>query len=218
MKKKLLSLVLAGAMVASTSVSAFAATTDTEYTIGEKGQEHQVTITGDVANTKDETVQGTISVTVPTTMAFAIDKDGNVNGGDIIISNKSEEKVEVVAKQFTDSTPDSKVIIVKEGELVNEVDNNDQNNRYVSLSLTGNGGSVGLVSSRDDSSTGFVNSTGDEIADTTNTTLGKAWKNNDLTLSLSGKAKVDGKSYTAPTNAMKDTFNLVLKIQKAKSN
>lgn len=218
MKKKLLSLVLAGAMVASTSVSAFAATTDTEYTIGEKGQEHQVTITGDVANTKDETVQGTISVTVPTTMAFAIDKDGKVNGGDIIISNKSEEKVEVVAKQFTDSTPDSKVIIVKEGELVNEVDNNDQNNRYVSLSLTGNGGSVGLVSSRDDSSTGFVNSTGDAIADTTNTTLGKAWKNNDLTLSLSGKAKVDGKSYTAPTNAMKDTFNLVLKIQKAKSN
>ena len=44
MKKKLLSLVLAGAMVASTSVSAFADTNEQEYDITSGTKEHKVTI------------------------------------------------------------------------------------------------------------------------------------------------------------------------------
>ena len=57
MKKKLLSLVLAGAMVASTSVSAFADTTEEKtYVIDSVGKDHQVDITGNVANTSDEVV------------------------------------------------------------------------------------------------------------------------------------------------------------------
>lgn len=222
MKKKLLSLVLAGAMVASTSVSAFAATTDTEYTIGEKGQEHQVTVTGDVQNAKGEVVAGTITVTVPTTMAFTITKDGTVDGGAIEVVNRSKDPVEVVAKKFTDATPDSKIVLVKESELNNKIENdNDENNRYISLTLSGTGGSVGLVSDSTVSDTGFIDEKEQEISAEKNKSLGNAWENNNLRLELTGRAKRDNteniqEQYGAPSAAIQDKFSLVLKIQKTK--
>lgn len=220
MKKKLLSLVLAGAMVASTSVSAFAATTDKEYTIGEKGQEHQVTITGDVANGSNETVPGTITVTVPTTMKFMVSSTGELQGGNITVVNRSTDKVEVVAQKFTDTTSDGKIVVVKDSELNRKIKEgkDDTTKRYVSLRLTGNGKSVNLVSNTTDSSTGFVDEAGSAVTAGTNTSLGNAWENNDLVLRLEGRAKSteSGESYTAPTDAMNDQFNLVLKIQKAR--
>lgn len=217
MKKKLLSLVLAGAMVASTSVSAFAE--DKTYTITEGGQDHQVTIKGDVQNEKGEVVAGTISVTVPTAMAFTINKDGTVEGGRIEVVNKSKEQVEVVAKQFTDTTPDSKIVIVKESALNEKIkDNTDASKRYMSLSLTGNGKSVGLVSGTADSQTGFINENENEITTGTNPSLGNAWESNSLTLELTGRATRNDEvvTYTPPSTAIQDKFNLVLKIQKTK--
>ena len=217
MKKKLLSLVLAGAMVASTSVSAFAE--DKTYTITEVGQDHQVTITGDVQNAKGEVVAGTISVTVPTAVAFTVNKDGTVEGGRIEVVNKSKEQVEVVAKQFTDTTPDSKIVIVKDSLLNEKIkDNSDTSKRYMSLTLTGNGKSVGLVSDTSDSQTGFINENENAITTGTNPSLGNAWESNNLTLELTGRAKRNDEevAYDAPSVAIQDKFNLVLKIQKTK--
>ena len=215
MKKKLLSLVLAGAMVASTSVSAFA--DDATYTIDDKGKEHQVDITGNVQNQAGNVVPGTISVTVPTAVSFTINKEGEITGGDIVVRNSSDDKVEVVAKEFTDTTPAGKIVLVKGSELENQIDNNSEDKRYVSLNLTGNGKSVGLISGKQAGKSGFIDlSNENEIDANTNTSLGSAWKNNDLTLRLSGNAKKSGESYTAPQNALQDTFNLVLKIQKTR--
>lgn len=216
MKKKLLSLVLAGAMVASTSVSAFA-DENTEYIIDDQGRDHQVTVTGDVLNEKNEAVPGTITVTVPTSMAFTINKDGALQGGDITIVNRSQERVEVVAKEFKDTTSDSKIIAVKDSVLDEKIGGNSTpNKRYVSLTLTGNGKSLGLVSNSDDSETGFIDETENKIAKGTTPSLGYAWESNNLKLSLSGRAKSSqaGQSYAAPTEPIKDQFNLVLKIQK----
>ena len=214
MKKKLLSLVLAGAMVASTSVSAFAATDEATYIIDGAGKEHQVDITGNVSNSRDEIVPGTISVTVPTAVSFTISKEGQFTGGDIVIKNSSEKKVEVVAKKFTDATPTSGIVLVKESELEGKVSENDKSKVHASLNLVGSA-SVGLVSATSDSSTGFVNADGNEINDSQSTPLGEAWNGNPLTLKLEGKVKTGSASYTAPTQALKNTFNLVLKIQKA---
>lgn len=219
MKKKLLSLVLAGAMVASTSVSAFA-DDNREYIIDDQGRDHQVTVTGDVLDTKNEAVPGTITVTVPTSMAFTINKDGALQGGDITIVNRSQKSVEVVAKEFKDTTSDSKIIAVKDSELDQKIQENSStpNKRYVSLTLTGNGKSLGLVSSSDDSETGFIDEAENKIAKGTNPSLGHAWESNNLNLSLSGRAKSSqsGQTYTPPTEPIKDQFNLVLKIQKTK--
>ena len=216
MKKKLLSLVLAGAMVASTSVSAFAE--DKTYEVGQNGQEHQVTVTGNVANSNNEVVPGTISVTVPTAVSFTINNDGVISAGDITIKNSSDEKVEVVAKSFTDTNSTNGIVLVKESDLESKVESNSDTKKHAFLKLTGTTNSVGLISEKGASKSGFVNlSNGDEIADTANTSLGTAWRDNDLRLSLSGKAtKNDGSGYTAPTNPIQNNFNLVLKIQKVR--
>lgn len=214
MKKKLLSLVLAGAMVASTSVSAFA---DVTYDIDDKGKDHQVEITGNVADNDNATVPGTISVTVPTAVSFMINKDGEISGGDIVVKNTSEDKVEVVAKKFTDATPTSGIVLVKESALTTSVASDDDSKVHASINLVGTTNTLGLVSSTTDSATGFVNSAGTSVSEGVNTTLGQAWNNNPLTLRLEGKTKAaTSDDYSAPTQALRNSFNLVLKIQKAK--
>lgn len=214
MKKKLLSLVLAGAMVASTSVSAFA---DVTYDIDDKGKDHQVEITGNVADSDNATVPGTISVTVPTAVSFMINKDGEISGGDIVVKNTSEDKVEVVAKKFTDATPTSGIVLVKESALTTSVASDDDSKVHASINLVGTTNTLGLVSSTTDSATGFVNSAGTSVSEGVNTTLGQAWNNNPLTLRLEGKTKAaTSDDYSAPTQALRNSFNLVLKIQKAK--
>ena len=216
MKKKLLSLVLAGAMVASTSVSAFAADTETYNIDSTTSQNHKVTITGDVANRNNETLPSTITVTIPTAMAFKVDKDGTVSGGRIEVVNKSNESVEVVAEKFSDSTPDSKIVLVKKSELNDKIAQGD-GKTYMTLDLIGDTNTVGLVSNPNTSETGFVKDSDEtEISAGTKTTLGNAVNGSNLELRLEGNAKGTSGSYTAPQTAVNDTFNLILKIQKTK--
>lgn len=217
MKKKFLSLMMAAAVVATTSVSAFAATDEETYVINGAGKEHQVDITGNIENKHGNIVPGTISVTVPTAVSFTINKDGEITGGDIVVRNSSDDKVEVVAKEFTDTTPTGKIVLVKKSKLSEESIIDSEDKRHVSLNLTGNGKAVGLISNKQTGKSGFVDlSNEDEIDANQNTSLGSAWKNNDLTLRLSGNVKKDASGYQAPENALQDTFNLVLKIQKTK--
>lgn len=216
MKKKLLSLVLAGAMVATTSVSAFADTNEATHIIDGDGKEQQVEITGHVTDNANNKVPGTISVTVPTAVAFTINKEGQIAGGDIVIKNTSEEKVEVVAKEFKDTTPNAGIVIVKGSELVNNVNSDGDDKVHASMKLVGKTNSLELVSDKSVSSTGLLSSDGQTVVVGEGTTLGQAWNNNPLTLKLEGKTKKDiSGNYSAPGKALKNTFNLVLKIQKA---
>ena len=215
MKKKLLSLVLAGAMVASTSVSAFA--DEVKYDIDDKGKDHKVEITGNVTDDDNNKVPGTISVTVPTAVSFTINKDGKITGGDIVIKNTSEDKVKVVVKEFTDTDATGGIVLVKETNLPTSVTNDSDSKVHASINIVGGSKSLGLVSSTNDSSTGLVNSNGEKVEAGPESTLGEAWNNNPLTLSLKGKTKADisGETYEAPAQALNNTFNLVFKIQKS---
>ena len=217
MKKKLLSLVLAGAMVASTSVSAFAAdTNEQEYNITSGPKQHKVTIDGNIANTSDEVVPGTISVTVPTAVSFTIDKEGQITGGEIKVKNSSNEKVKVVAKEFIDTNSTDGIVIVKENDLDSQIANNTDTKRHISLKLVGDK-SVGLISNRGEDKTGFLNDAGEEIEKDTDTSLGEAWNGSPLTLRLVGRTtKTTGEKYSAPGKAIQNDFNLILKIQKSK--
>lgn len=222
MKKKLLSLVLAGAMVATTSVSAFASET-TNISVDKNGTTHTVNVTGDVESTSGETVSGTISVTVPTAVAFTIGTNGKISGGDIEIVNRNPEKdkVQVIAKEFNDPNPTSGIIIVKDGDLDGLIDNANSaeiDKRYISLNLQGKNTTVGLLSSKASGKTGFIDlSNNNEIESGRETSLGTAWQDNNLTLSLTGRvSKKDGTAYVPPTNPIRSDFNLVLKIQKVR--
>lgn len=211
MKKKLLSLVLAGAMVASTSVSAFA----DEITVDTNGKEHKIDMTGRVEDANGEIPSGTITVTVPTAVSFTIDQNGVVNGGTIAIENRNseKEKVEVVVKQFDDPNPTSGIVLVKDDELDSQ--NDETGKVHASLKLEGDTDSVQLVSSKTTSATGLVTTSGTQIASGTNTSLGKAWSGSNLTLRLTGRTK---SGYTAPTagNSIKNDFSLLLKVQKVR--
>lgn len=215
MKKKFLSLMMAAAVVASTSVSAFAEELKTYDINSTTEQNHKVTITGEVADGQNQTLPGTITVTVPTTMSFTVDKDGKVSGGNITVTNKSKDSVEVVAKEFNDSTPGSKIVLVKETELDEKIKLAD-GNRYVSLNLIGDNNTVGLVSTKTGNQTGFVKENGDAILNNEKTSLGNAVDGSNLVLSLEGRAKHSTETYSAPDTAINDTFNLILKIQKTR--
>lgn len=214
MKKKFLSLMMAAAVVATTSVSAFAAEENQTYTIGADGQEHQVKVTGNVSTSKGEIVQGTITVTVPTAMSFTINKNGEVEGAEITVTNNSDEKVEVIASEFIDTTKDSQITVVTKQELSGKT--NKPTERFVSLTLTGSEGNVSLGSAKE--KTGLYKEDGTEWSSEENPSLGFSYKNNPLKLTLSGEAKQDesGNTYTAPTKAIQDNFTLKLKIKKGR--
>lgn len=217
MKKKFLSLMMAAAVVATTSVSAFAAEENQTYTIGADGQEHQVKVTGNVSTSSGQIVPGTITVTVPTAMSFTINKNGEVEGAEITVTNNSDEKVEVIASEFIDTTKNSKITVVPKNNLSSK--ENSDNERFVSLTLTGSEGNVSLGSEKTQTGTGLYKEDGTEWLSTENPSLGFSYKNNPLTLTLSGEAKKGNSSssdYTAPAKAIQDNFTLKLKIKKGR--
>lgn len=213
MKKKLLSLVLAGAMVASTSVSAFA-TENTEVTIDPNGTQHKIEMKGIVEDADGNIPSGTITVTVPTAVSFTINQNGDIDAGDIEIVNRNseKEKVKVVVKQFNDRNPASGIVLVKDDQL--EDAENGNGKVHATLKLAGDKDSVQLISDKETSETGLLTKNGAVIGSDDDTSLGEAWSGNKLTLSLIGKTKSD---YEAPKagNSIKNDFSLLLKIQKA---
>lgn len=213
MKKKFLSLMMAAAVVATTSVSAFAADETTDVTVTKNGVEQNVDITGNIADSNDKVVEGTITVTVPTAMAFTINSTGQLENAKITISNKSDSKVEVIAKGFVDSTPNSSIVVKKNNDLENADDQPGKKN--ISLTLTTGQNSVGLLSTA--SGTGLYNiESKADITSEQDTSLGVILAKKDLDLNLTCETqKANSGLYTPPSAPMKDSFTLKLKIQKA---
>lgn len=132
MKKKLLSLVLAGAMVASTSVSAFAETTITKPDTQEPTAD--IEITGEVYSDENKAPAGTFKVTVPTATSFTVKEDGTFIGPEaIVIRNNGPQNIDVFADSFVDSTKGEGNRITVMGEETVK----DKDRRFVSLRISG---------------------------------------------------------------------------------
>lgn len=206
MKKKFLSLMMAAAMVATTSISAFAE--DRNYDVTEnQGQEAEINIKGDIANASDQILPSTISVTVPTAATFKVDKEGRLTAPDINITSNSTDKVEVIAYSFKDTTPNDGITVVSKAEI-GEGTSVPRTN--VSLTLGGNGETVALKSNEGQSK-GIYKLNGNDAADA-NTVLGTVTSTTPLKLHLTGTAGKDG---AALQTAVSDNFTLVLKLRKA---
>lgn len=209
MKKKLLSLVLAGAMVASTSVSAFAQNktiTDLET----KEPTTDVTITGSVIDDTDNAPTGTFNVTVPTTAAFTVTKEGDLQGVRINIENNGEQNIDVYAEKFVDTKPTEGIRVVAENELKNN------NRTYVSLSITGKSNAVYLKS--EDTNNGsnkglYTTSALSSAASGEQLKLTSISARDNGYLTLEGKA--GGNDSTPVEEPIKNDFTLTLKIKKA---
>lgn len=208
MKKKLLSLVLAGAMVASTSVSAFAATPGIVDGPDNKDATTKVEIVGNVTDETGEAKPGTFNVKVPTNASFSVNQDGEFNGTTIKVENKGNQAIQVIAHSFQDFTVDSSITV----KGVGDVQSTNKRN-VISLNLQGDEGHA-FFSSKPGNSNGIysdVNTvTGEE--DIKLTTI---QPQNEYELRLQGTAGTGATEVGEGDGAVTDNFTLVLKIKKA---
>lgn len=214
MKKKLLSLVLAGAMVASTSVSAFAADTtvptkETTIESSENEKDIQIGVTGNILNDDGNTVPGTISVTVPTATTFSVDAStGELTSPNMTITNRGDERIKVTASKFEDANGTEKINIVKPTEFGNDPAQKERGTVW--LRLTGASQNLGLTSE----GTGkMYNSTyAQEQTVSSNYEIGKIAKGEVMNLTLEGKGGTLATDTKSSDDAIQDKFTLVLKI------
>lgn len=222
MKKKFLSLMMAAAMVATTSVSAFASeaegvdvipTTPSAATGEERldisdgnGETTNIGITGNIANKNNKVLPTTISVTVPTAAKFTVTKDGVLVGSNITIRNEGSETVSIIAEKFIDKSGTNDINVVSESDLGSD------NRKNVSLKLTGDLATVNLKT-QTTSGLGLVDKDGHEVQEGQGLVLDNIKGGNFKTLSLTGKAVTAGSPLETPVN---DSFTLMLRVKKEK--
>lgn len=212
MKKKFLSLMMAAAVVATTSVSAFAETKQQVEILDTVGKETEVTVKGSITDEGGNLPANTISVTVPTSAQFTVNQQGKVLAPEIEITSDNEEAVKVTAYKFSDPTGAEKINIVGAKSALDS-NNDTETKKGVYLTLVGKTGSV-ILKSTDSSKSGLMKIDGSaeyELED--NPELGNVSKGNPLKLNLVGETS---SNYDAPTAAISENFTLTLKIKKLK--
>lgn len=212
MKKKLLSLVLAGAMVASTSVSAFATTTPDKI-VDKDGGTANVTINGSVYGNSGEIPSGTINVSVPTALNFKVAQNGDVTGSEIKISNNGMEAVEISAVSFKDKTPNRNITVVPPSQLQTGGANTRDK---VALWIRGNENSQAYFKSVaiSGSESGIIDNLGNAKELETGIKVSTIKPQEKDTLTLEGIAGTE--SLTENTQGVTDDFILTLKVSKVK--
>lgn len=220
MKKKLLSLVLAGAMVATTSVSAFAAATpntthkDTTIQDGTNSKEVPVEITGNVLDSNGNARPGTINVSVPTATSFSVNATtGDLVSADMVITNNSDEKIKVIASKFEDSNGQDEINIIKRSDFEREGHDQDDNNRGdIWLRL---GGGSQILDFTSEGNGKMYDGAGNEKQDTHNYVISEVNAQSELKLRLEGKGGIAAVSNKPANQAIQDKFKLILKISRA---
>lgn len=212
MKKKLLSLVLAGAMVASTSVSAFADTTIKKSDTEEPTTD--ITITGKVLDQSNNEAAGTFNVTVPTAASFTVNSEAKVTSATMKIVNNGPQDIDVYAEKFVDTTPNSgeQITVVRESDL------KSQNRSYVSLNIRGKSGALYLKSEETNGTNKkglYTNNTLENAAEGEALKLTRISSGDEGDLVLEGKAGEENSTQPSATN---NDFTLTLKIKKSTTN
>lgn len=208
MKKKLLSLVLAGAMVASTSVSAFAA----DKVVKEEDGTANVEITGVLESNSGDSPAGTISVSVPTALNFKVNQNGELTGSEIKITNNGTDAVKITASRFEDKTPGSKITV----KQPNDFNGTNESRDNVVLRIRGNGDKTAYLKTVEagNGETGIINDSGDNQEN--GIEISTIESNGEDKLILSGYAGTNTVNGEAGTKGLTDEFTLTLKINKVK--
>lgn len=220
MKKKFLSLMMAAAVVATTSVSAFATTNPNVTNSDDVDGTANVKITGEVESDTGEKPAGRFEVTVPTTASFTVDQDGKfIASNTITIKNGGVQNIDVYANKFVDATK-------KDGDGITVVKKNGLESRkrtYVALNIEGDQGTVHLKT--EDTNTGtknglYTDETLDVKADGEDLKLVTIPSGQTGDLTLHGEAGGLKKNTTEGVvgNAVSNNFTLTLKIKKSTTN
>lgn len=219
MKKKFLSLMMAAAVVATTSVSAFAAVENVDNSVDMPTQSninslddsehsHQVTITGKVQSNDGKMPATNFKVTVPTAANFTVNSSGTVVGPTLTVKNEGTQAIKVIAQDFINTGKgDIKVLAAN---AINET--KDRSN--ISLSLVGENGKVAYLSAEKGKHGVSKNANLNTIeeAELLDLTAGKNGVAVEKSFTLEGTA---GTAEGGVASAISDTFKLTLKIKKA---
>ena len=222
MKKKFLSLMMAAAVVATTSVSAFAADNNVHVTMpkdanvtdtDDQQPTQDVELTGHVQSDDGEMPTTTFKVTVPTAANFTVTNQGNLVGPELTIKNEGTQAIEVYATNFSKTT-NGELKVIKENELEGKP------RSTVALKLTVDSEVKAYLRADGEENGVFTNpELSDKVSGNISGDKGKL-----LTLQAgANEAKIKkiklegaaGNSADPVDTAMSDTFKLVLKIKKA---
>lgn len=238
MKKKFLSLMMAAAVVATTSVSAFADTTIDRVTYPDKAnitssdeseKNAQVTINGNIQDDKGNDAPSTFKVTVPTAANFTVTKDGALVGPRLTIKNEGTQTVEVLAQDFTRGT--GTINVIPENTITE-----DQKRQEAQQTLYRNSVSLKLVGEFDSAAqknkVAYLGATNEENGVYEEAELGTSHKvstgisllklapgNESATGATEGVISLEGSAGPKKVESpVSDTFTLTLRIKKVKNN
>lgn len=196
MKKKFLGLALAAA-VALPATSAYADTTtitgnDTETLT------QDVTVSGTVRKSTGEAPAGKLEVELPTTMAFTVDEEGNFNGANYKVTNRSAVGIRLSVAEFRETDSNGGITLNR----VTGFNPADKDRANIAMSLDGN--VDGSFTSVDLS----------QVTAGTEENVLDVGANDAGILRLSGVAGTKKENVDLESKGAKEDFTLVFKVKK----
>ena len=178
---------------------------------GNDSVEHQISITGNIADENGVIKPGVVQVTVPTKALFTVDKDGNFVGSYINIKNSGHESVDVYAYKFKDATGERYINVKSENDISTNSRDTTRNN--VSLKISGKWSTAYFKTEKLGSENSGVYKN-PQLTDMSTEGVKISTVNSNSTdkLTLNGTA---GKKTSNSDTAISDTFTLILKIKKS---
>ena len=210
MKKKFLSLMMATAVVATTSVSAFASTQNTQNITGPASaeKEAQVTVEGKVADNSGNLPVGVYNVTIPSKVAFSVNGDGKLTGVKLPIVNNGDNAINIKVGNFVDTDGDDTGIKLNTAvDLSVSGNRTDKKRSEINLALQGNVKKVFLGNGQ------VKDKLGDNSRDVQDEVIAKIESKETRELELSGSAGTANLDTGA--SAISNEFTLTFKISKA---
>lgn len=170
-----------------------------------------ISTSGRIKSDAGETPKKTISVSIPTSIAFTVNKDAEFIGANINITNNGEVPVDISAIKFMDYSIDEGIKLITTTDVrTSATTKNTESVGYrrneINLYLEGNLKKVYLGHEK------IVSQLGEQEASEAQKKIAKVLANSSTTLTLNGVA---GQNPLEVNKPIKDTFRLTLRIKKS---
>lgn len=170
-----------------------------------------ISTSGRIKSDAGETPKKTISVSIPTSIAFTVNKDAEFIGANINITNNGEVPVDISAIKFMDYNIDEGIKLITTTDVrTSATTKNTESVGYrrneINLYLEGNLNKVYLGDEK------IVSQLGEQEASEAQKKIAKVLANSSTTLTLNGVA---GQNPLEVNKPIKDTFRLTLRIKKS---
>lgn len=188
--------------------------TEENIITNESTKDSTIKTEGRIKSDAGETPKKTISLSIPASIAFTVNKDAEFIGANINITNKGEVPVDISAVEFMDYNIDEGIKLitthnVRSIEVTKSTKNTESvgyRRNEINLYLEGNLKKVYLGHEK------IVSQLGEQEASEAQKKIAKVLANSSTTLTLNGVA---GQNPLEVNKPIKDTFRLTLRIKKS---